>query len=327
MTTQAIGIHLGKRDKRFAAEIYGFVREFRNIKIRVTPENVEECVYAFVHPPYMLQSVSLIEDDEKFRQLKERHRARLQRVKEARETTGEAVKGFLDSQFYEGDGRERHLADGRAELADIRKLLQEAVDQELVSISKGKKYPDGYDLRKWLKKYGVGIDCSGFVQQVLRCLIDVSRAEVGGVTDREFGLDKGLLRCGWVYRNIMEGAGYGEPAFVEISSPTKARPGDVVVSRSHIRIVANVEVVEDEGIVLELAESTSARDIPTGQTREDIDIGPRIIHVKYTKPDQPIVKQTPLKKRLIDDKFKEDKAERLYIIGRYQAFEQFWGSI
>ena len=327
MTTQAIGTHPGRRDKRFAAEIYGFVREFQNIEIRVTPENVEECVYAFVHPPYMLQSVSMIEDDEKFKQLKERHRARLQRVKEARETTGKDIRCFLDRQFYEGDGREKHIADGRAELADIRKLLREAVDQELVSISRGKKYPDGYDLRRWLKKYGVGIDCSSFVQQVLRCLIDMSRAEVGKVTDNELELDKGLLRCGWVYRNITEGARYGEPAFVEVTSPIKARPGDVVVSRSHIRIVANVEVVEGEGIVFELAESTSARDMPMGQMCEEIDIGPRIIQVKYPKPDQPIVKQTPLKKRLIDDTFKEDKAERSYIIGRYQAFEQFWGSV
>jgi hypothetical protein len=91
--------------------------------------------------------------------------------------------------------------------------------------------------------------------------------------------------------------------------------------------VANVEVVEAEGIVFELAESTSARDIPSGQTYEEMDIGPRIIQVKYPKPDQPIDKQTPLKKRLIDDTFKQDKAERSYIIGRCQAFEQLWGSI
>jgi cell wall-associated NlpC family hydrolase len=83
-------------------------------------------------------------------------------------------------------------------------------------------------LRRWLKKYGVGIDCSGFVQQALRRLIEVSRAEVGKAADRESELEKGLLRCEWVYKNIMRDARYGERAFVEVPIPTKSRPGDVV---------------------------------------------------------------------------------------------------
>lgn len=311
-----IGTNSGERDKLITAEIHRFVREFQNIKIRVTPKNVEENVCVFVHPPYMIQSVALIDNDEKFKQLKERHRIRLQRVKKARETASETVRRFLARQFYEKDGGEKHIADGRAELADIRKLLQEAVDQGLVSISRGKKYPDSYDLRRWLKKYGVGIDCSGFVQQLLRHLIEVSRAEVGKVTDRKFELDKGLLRCKWVYRNIIEGTRYGESAFVEVSVPKKARPGDVVVSRSHMRIVVSVEVVKDGGIVFDLAESTSARDIPSGQTYEETDIGPRMIQVKYTKPNQPIARQIPLEKRLTDDTFEGDRAENTYVIGR-----------
>jgi hypothetical protein len=202
MSTRAIGTDSGKRDKLFAAEIYRFVREFRNIGIRVTPENVEESVYAFVHPPYMLQSVTLIDNDEQFKQLEERHRARLQRVKEARETAGEAVGGFLDRQFYEKDGREKHIVSGRAELAEIRKLLQEAVDQGLVPIPRGKKHTDGYVLRTWLKKYGVGTDCSGFVQQVLKRLVEVSYSEVEKEPNREPRSDIRFLRCQWVYGNI-----------------------------------------------------------------------------------------------------------------------------
>lgn len=108
MSTQAIGTNSGRRDEVVAAEIYRFVGEFQNIEIRVTPENVEEPVCAFVHAPYMLQSVALIDNDEEFKQLKERHRARLQRVKKARETTAEAVRGFLDRQFYGKDGKEKH---------------------------------------------------------------------------------------------------------------------------------------------------------------------------------------------------------------------------
>jgi hypothetical protein len=326
MSSQTIGNSPGKRDEFLAAEINRFVREFQAIGVRVTPENAKERIFAFVHPPYMLQSVTLIDNGAKFEQLKEQHRARLQRVRKAREIASEAVRRFLDRQFYEKNGRERLIASGRAELAETKELLQKAVDRGLVSISRGKKYPDGYDLRRWLKKYGVGIDCSGFVQQALRRLIEVSRAEVGKVADRESELDKGFLRCEWVYKNITGGARYGEQAFVEVSIPTKARPGDVVVSRSHMRIVVNVDVVKDGGIVFEVAESTSARDIPSGQTKEEADIGPRIIQVKYPKPNEPIAKQSPLKNRLVDDAFEEDRAESEYVIGRCREIEQLWSN-
>lgn len=120
MSTQTIRNSPGKRDDFIAAEIYRFVREFQAIEIRVTPENAEESVFAFVHPPYMLQSVSLIDDGEKFKQLKERHRVRLQRVKEARETASEATRWFLERQFNEKGGGEKHIANGRAEPAEIK---------------------------------------------------------------------------------------------------------------------------------------------------------------------------------------------------------------
>ena len=326
MSTQTIGNSLEKRDEFLAAEIYRFVREFHAIGVRVTPENAEERIYTFVHPPYMLQSVTLIDHDAKFEQLKKRHRARLRRVKKNREIASEAIRQFLDRQFYEKDRRERLIAMGREELAEIKELLQEAVDRGLVSTSRGKKYPDGFDLRRWLKKYGVGIGCSGFVQQALRRLIDVSRAEVGRAADRESELDKGFLRCEWVYRDITESARYGKQAFVEVSTPTKARPGDVVVTRSHMRIVVNVDVVKDGGIVFEVAEPTSARDIPSGQKREEVDIGPRIIQVKYLKPNESIAKQSPLKKRLVDDAFDEDRAESEYVIGRCREIELLWSN-
>jgi len=91
-----------------------------------------------------------------------------------------------------------------------------------------------------------------------------------------------------------------------------------------MRIVVRVEVVKDGEIVFEIAESTSAKDTPFGQTREETDIGPRIIQLKYPRPDVPIAKQSPLKKRLMDDEFTEDIAERAYVIGRYRVIKQLW---
>lgn len=322
MSTQTMGTNSRWRDEVITTEISRFVREFQTIRIRVTSENVEEIICAFVHPPYMLQSVTLIDNDEMFNRLKERHRARLQRVNEARKTAPETVRRFLDERFYEKDGRERYIASGRAELEEIRELLQEAVDQRFVSISRGKEYPDGYDLRKWLKAYGVGVDCSGFVQQALKRLVKVSRVEMGRGSSGESRLGTSFLRCQRVYRDITRGAKYGERMFVEVITPAEARPGDVVVSQSHMRIVVR-EVVRDEGIIFEVAESTSARDIPMGQTGEEDDIGPRIIQMKYEKPNQPIARQSPLKKRLVDGAFEKD-SEKEYVIGRYQEIEQLW---
>jgi hypothetical protein len=93
-----------------------------------------------------------------------------------------------------------------------------------------------------------------------------------------------------------------------------------------MRIVVRVDVVKDEGIVLEVAESTSARDIPLGQAREEADIGPRIIQVKYPKANEPIAKQSPLEKRLVDNAFEEDRMEREYVIGRCREIEQLWSN-
>ena len=165
MSTKKIGtISSGKQDKLITAEIYRFIREFQNIEIRVKPGNAEPFDSVFVHPPFMLQSVTLVNNDEEFNKLKTRHQSRLQGVKNAREAASDEIREFLNRRFYDSNGKERYIACGRAGLEEIRMLLQGAVDQGLVPIPKGKKYPDGDDLRNWLKKYGIGIDCSGFVQ-------------------------------------------------------------------------------------------------------------------------------------------------------------------
>jgi hypothetical protein len=259
--------------------------------------------------------LTLIDQDEEFRQLEERHRTRLQKVRQARETAPQAIRVFLDRHFYGQDGRERPIACGRGKLAGIRQLLQVAVNQRLVPIPTGKQRLDGYDLRRWLKRYGVGIDCSGFVQQVLERLAEAihSGVEQAGTGPRP---DLRFLRCQRVYGEITGGTEDDERVFAEVPTPAEAGPGDMVVSRSHMRIVASADAVADGGIVLALAESTAAQDLPAGQTCEETDIGPRIIQVKYTRPNQSISRQTPLKKRLIDDTFEEDRAESSYVIGR-----------
>ncbi len=189
------------------AVINAFVREFRKIDIRITPHDPAanqprpgNCV--FVHAPYMQQSVTLLQMAAALQKLPERHRNRLQNVKAAREATDPAVRAFLTHALTDEHGRERSIARGRAELAAIRHLLQDAVSQGLVPASPGHACPDSRDLRLWLKCYGIGIDCSGFVQQALQKLVDEHTPRARHDTRDARGHRVGFLRCGWVYRDI-----------------------------------------------------------------------------------------------------------------------------
>ncbi|MEZ4862682.1 MAG: hypothetical protein R3C14_15310 [Caldilineaceae bacterium] len=311
-----------QRDERIATELKRFVREFQTIEISVTPEDAPAAIHASVHPPYMLQSVTLIDNTEKFQQLAARHRARLQRVRAARENAPDDVKEFLRRHFYDGAGREKHIADGRAPLREIKGLLQAAVDQGVIAPSGGKQQPDSSDLRQWLKTYGIGIDCSGFVQQALQRLIDASVAEMDNISHRDANADVPFLRCGWVYRMITEPAGEPAPLVGPVPTPLQARPGDIAVNRHHMRIVVDIDVDPKAGTIFTLAEATSASDIPEGQEHEEADIGPRFVQVHFPQPDQPIAEQIPRKKRLGDAEFQVDEAENTYVIGRYRQLDQ-----
>jgi hypothetical protein len=304
-------------------EIRRFLIEFQGIKIVVTPGDADEMVFLFVHPPYMLQSVTIVDDEKEFTKLPRRHQIRLKKVEEARENAPNDVKEFLYCRFYgAGNQREAAVAKGRAELEDMRRLLQEAVDQGLVPVPEGRPYPGSSDLRNWLKKYGIGVDCSAFVQQTLTRLVRACYAAIGDNPDRGHSHSVGWMTSKGVYRDIMADPGKGE-RFEKVSTPGEARPGDVLVKWGHIRIVASAETAKEGGVILDLAESTSARDIPLGQASEEADIGPRLIQVRYPEPNSPISKQTPLRRRLGEDEFRADREERVYSLGRFRALDQF----
>ena len=195
---------LDNKDKFIADTIRRFVNEFQRIEVNFQSKGKTVCVH--VHPPYMLQSVKLIENTSEFEKLKERHRDRLKNVKIAREDANDDLSAFLNSWFYDDYGSEKHVACGRAAREDIRDLLQEAVDRNFVPFAEDKGYPTGRDLRMWLKKYGIGIDCSGFVQQTLERLIAVSYAENRQEVKRHHKGVIGFLRCGWSHREITAGS-------------------------------------------------------------------------------------------------------------------------
>jgi len=293
---------------------------FQQIEVTLRPEGGGAPVTVRVHMPYMMQSVSILEDEAAVARLRPRHQDRLRRVKEARDAAPRGIKAYLRQQFHASDGRERAVAKGRASPEDVRAFLQGAVDRGLVSLGEGRLYPDGNDLRGWLRRYGVGVDCSGFVQHALHSLVAVSCAAVDRTPgDQE---DTGFIRAGWVYRQVSADPPVDGGRFTLVATLAEARPGDVLVSPVHIRIVVCVASGDGGGLVLSLAESTSARDVPCGLAEEEDDIGPRLVQVAYPAPGRPIAGQTPLRRCPGEGAFRQEAEERQHILGRYRALER-----
>jgi len=207
------------------------------------------------------------------------------------------------------------VAKGRASPEDVKAFLQEAVDRGLVSPGEGRLHPDASDLRGWLRRYGVGVDCSGFVQHALSSLVATSQTGGG----RE---DTGFIRSGWVYRQTSADQPEADSRFRSVATPAEARPGDVLVSPAHIRIVIAAAAAPGDGLVLDLAESISARGVPSGLAEEEADIGPRLIQVRYPEPERPTGEQTPLRRCPGEGAFQAAVEEERYVFGRYHELDR-----
>jgi hypothetical protein len=293
------------------------LRSYQRVEVTVVPG-----VTACVHTPYMMQTVSILQDEDAFARLKPRHQARLLCVKEARDAARPELRAYLRGQFYDRDGRECDTAKGRASPEDVRACLQGAVERGLVPAAEGRQHPDSRDLRDWLKRFGVGVDCSGFVQHALNGLVAASYATAGREPDGDDAT--GFLRAGWVYREASAARPADESRFrpVPRRSPAEARPGDVLVSHSHMRIAICATEGEARSVVLDLAESTSARGVPCGLAAEEADIGPRVIQVVYVEPGRPVGEQMPLLRLPGEDSFRADAQEAQYVLGRCCALER-----
>jgi hypothetical protein len=303
-----------------AQEIDRFLREFQGIEIVVTLQDSQPVVVR-VHTPYMMQTVTIVDRAHAFAKLRPRHQRRLVRARAARQDAPASVRAFLNEQFYRDDGSERAIAGGRADADAIRRSLQAAVDRGLVPVSADKPHPDSRDLRDWLKRYGIGLDCSAFVQHALTRLVRAGRAAMGVPASERDDVVLGFVRTGWVYRDVT-----GEPGepdlFALVPTPGEARPGDVHVKPGHIRLVEGIEWTPDGAAILHLVESISAAGIPTGQDTEEVDIGPRRLQVRYPLRNLSIAEQVPLRRAGSSGPFEADEMECLYVVGRFRALDR-----
>jgi hypothetical protein len=130
-----------------------------------------------------------------------------------------------------------HARVGKPTPEEIRELLQLALDGGMVQRDlRLTSAPTTTDLRNFLIKFGIGIDCSGFVSQTLnRILLDIAGGHAPQLDLR--GTGAAALRG-------------NSRSFAIVGDPTDLRPGDTMWSQSpappegrggmHIRILSRV---------------------------------------------------------------------------------------
>lgn len=288
-------------------EIQDFLNEFQNIDVVVSPPDSDEMVFETVHPPYYLNA-----------KYTENSVKRIEAAEAARKDAPEYVK----SQLFKGDDMDKPtaLATGRSSIHQIREVLQGALDKGLIKPSGNKEYPDSKDLRAWLKKYGIGVDCSAFVQQALGRIMASSYAAVGETPGKKNQV--GSIQSTAALKDVKNELKKND-RFEEVATPGEARPGDILTKSGHIRIVMSVQNSDDGGIIITYAEATSAKDVPSGESEKETDIGPRAFMVKYPAPDSAIGEQMPVIKSLGDKNFHKSKGEKKYTLGRFKALDKF----
>jgi len=296
-------------------EIECFLARYQMLEIAFRPHDMTETRTVYVHVPYMMGTVNWMDQPETLARQRARHRARLIRVKQARADAPPEIRAFLQHWFYDEDGEERLVAKGRSNPEDIRQLLQAAVDQGLVPRSVGEDPLTGVDLRAWLQQYGIGVDCSAFVQHTLTHLLERSYAAVGDTPAGRQDTDVGWMLAATVYRRLVQES--IDCRFELVATPGQARPGDILVSTGHSRIIIDAQSAENGARVVTLAESTSRTDL-VGGTSFQADVGPRRYQVRYPDPDRAIQDQLPAHKRVSEAafEFEPSEDERLYLIGR-----------
>ena len=140
---------------------------------------------------------------------------------------------------------------GKSTPADIQRILQRALDRNLIQGGAGRDHPNSEDLRAWLIRYGIGVDCSAFVSQAL----DHATAALGGEAE---GLRRGS-----------SGLRGGARGFDRVSDPAELRPGDTMYLPGHIRIVTSARRTAAGDVYFTTAESRAGGRADVGPDRAE----------------------------------------------------------
>lgn len=243
-------------DQIVAEELERFLQSYMNIPVRVVYEEDGQPMQTFVHvhPPYFMNKSA----DSAGNTLKRYNKAMENREKAS----------LTDKRAYGSAGGKAKV--GKAERERLQKILETAVAKGAIPISPGEKYPSAENMRAWLVKYGIGVDCSAFVAQSLNQLMSHMAMLTGTESTDAFSGSGAQLNP-------------RQDTLTQIDTPAELRPGTLQHVPGHIRIVMTVERAGSE-IIFTTAESTAGagtiQDDPDGKKMRDI--GPRRARWKYS---------------------------------------------
>jgi hypothetical protein len=219
-------------DARLGAAIEALLREFMAIPVNAWGSSIS------VHAPYFMNVVDPSH-------AAAATLARYRRAENERRSASPPLAALLREERF------RHARTGKPTPTELRQFLQAAVDQGLLTGAAGAAAPA--EARAFLQRYGIGIDCSGFVSQALNRAIDV------------FPDARPSDRIADV-RSTGSAALKGDSArFQRVTDARDLRVGDTMWLSGHIRIVCRVEA-SPGAIVFYTAESR-AGNADIGPTR------------------------------------------------------------
>lgn len=252
-----------KIEEQITKELEDFLKQFSNIKVTVRwkvgtgEQQIEKSEEVAFHPPYFMNVLEESRED-----LHERTLERYDTAVANRKAADRASKKLLhEIGRREGQGG---MGIGRAKVGksypeDLRKIVQAALDRDLIKAGAGRDHPNGEDLRTWLICYGIGVDCSGFVSQALN---QVTAKVRGTPLTKKETLNKGGA--------ALKGGARG---FTKITDPTQLKAGDTMAIPGHIRIILSSQRI------------TGGVQFVTGESRAGgtADVGPDRVEWRYLK--------------------------------------------
>jgi len=230
-------------EARVREELEGFLADFSAITVTVRwiestgTQSVPRTEEVAVHPPYFM---NVRDRAGVHARTLERYDAAQANRRAADRATRRLLHEISQREGRGGMGIARARV-GKSHPEDIRRILQAALDRNLIPGGPGRDHPNGEDLRTWLVRYGIGVDCSGFVSQALNRVTET--------------IQEGPLAAGEQINRGASGLRGSARGFTAVRDVSQLQPGDTMYIPGHIRIVTSVRRDEEGRTVFTTAES------------------------------------------------------------------------
>lgn len=215
-------------DQRICQIVEGFLAGWRGIPVRVGTQTIA------VHPPYFMN----VRPTTGPGRTRNRHDA----AQGHRRAAPPRLRAIINERrFFQA-------TIGKGTPEEIRDLLQAADAQGVLTTDPAiNGHPSSATLRAFLARYGIGIDCSGFVSQAINRIVD----QCPGATAAD--------RIAQPHNTPASGLQGGTANFERVTDPAQLCAGDTMWLNGHIRILSRAERRAD-GIYFCTAESRSTPD-------------------------------------------------------------------